>query len=131
MKCDPRAHAQCPDRHICRSIHEAFFMDGSECDAFNQRILNQPMTYGDQIRTMSDEELAAFIQDVANLGTEYNSFCQNKKECQDRLDSDELIPNEWCIRCLVEKLRKPVEEQPKLPSGFFLDKEESGLTEEG
>lgn len=129
VKCHPRAYAKCPTRHLCGYIHEAYFMEGSECDIFNQRILNQPMTEGDRIRSMSDEELAAFIQNVANLGTEYDCGCQNKKECGDMLDRNEDIPDEWCIRCHVERLRQPAEE-PKLPNGMFLDKQESGLTEE-
>lgn len=126
VKCHPRAYAQCPDRHICcGSIHEANFMEGSNCDIFNQRILNQPMTMADKIRAMSDEDLTDMIYDLNMEGT----FCQNRKECEELLNNDG-ITDEMCKKCLLEYLRKPVEE-PKLPSGIYLDKEESGLTEEG
>ena len=124
VKCHPRAYAKCPTRHICGSIHEADFMEGSECDAFNQRILNQPMTMADKIRAMSDEDLTDIIYELNMEGT----FCTNRKECYEKLNNDE-ITDEMCKKCLLEWLRKPVEE-PKIPSGIYLDKEESGLTED-
>jgi hypothetical protein len=68
------------------------------------------MTNADRIRVMTDEELADFIERVANLGTEFESACQNKKECGNLLDRDEPIPDEWCRKCRVEWLQQPVEE---------------------
>ena len=126
VKCHPRAYARCPDSHICGYIHEAYFMEGSVCDVFNQAVLSVPMTMGDKFRTMSDHDLTDFIYDLNMEGT----FCQNRKECEELLNNDG-ITDEMCKLCLLEYLRKPVEEQPKLPSGIYLDKEESGLTEEG
>ena len=124
VKCHPRAYEKCPTRHLCGSIHEAVFMEGCKCDIFNQRILNQPMTEGDRFRTLSDEDLADTIYDLNMEGT----FCTNRKECFEKLNKDE-ITDEMCKKCLLEWLRKPAE-GPKLPSGIFLDKQESGLTEE-
>lgn len=82
-----------------------------------------PMTMADKIRAMSDEDLTDIIYDLNTEGT----FCTNRKECFDKLNKDE-ITDEMCKKCLLEWLRRPVEE-PKIPSGVFLDKQESGLTE--
>lgn len=65
LRCSPEAFAKCPTRHICGNPQEATFMEGSECDQFNQGVMNKPMTNADRIRAMSDYELAAelgFIQ---------------------------------------------------------------------
>lgn len=67
-------------------------------------------TNADRIRSMTDEELADFIEKVASLGTEYDSCCQNKKECGEMLDRDEQIPDAWCRQCRVAWLQQPVGE---------------------
>lgn len=77
-------------------------------DLERQAARNAP-TMGDRIRTMSDGELADFIEEVAGLGELYNSICQNKKECCEMMERDELIPDEWCRSCRIEWLRKPME----------------------
>lgn len=42
MKCDPRAFAQCPGHQYCSPCAaEAVFMEGSECDKFNQAVLER------------------------------------------------------------------------------------------
>lgn len=79
------------------------------------------MTNADKIRAMSDEELGEFIISISDEGWPF--ACQNKPECHNG------APDGLCNKCFMDWLRKPAEE-PKLPSGFFLDKEESGLTEE-
>lgn len=61
LRCSPEAFAKCPPRHICEKIEDATFTEGSECDLFNQSVANQPMTNGDWVRSMSDEELAQFM----------------------------------------------------------------------
>lgn len=64
LKCDPRAFAQCPDRKFCGSTAmDCSFVEGSECDKFNQQVLSRPVTNGDKIRAMSDNELAQFLAD--------------------------------------------------------------------
>lgn len=60
-KCDPRAFARCPYHKTCVSPEQADFMDGSDCDLFNKRILENPITVADKIRGMSDVELANFL----------------------------------------------------------------------
>lgn len=83
-----------------------------------------PLTNGDRIRRLSDKELADCIYDLNMEGT----FCENRKECIEKMEKDQLT-DEMCKKCLAEWLQKPVEED-EIPSGFFLDKQESGLTEE-
>lgn len=61
LRCSPEAFAKCPDRHICGNIQEAVFMEGSECDLFNQSVMDKPMTNAERIRAMSDEELADWL----------------------------------------------------------------------
>lgn len=82
-----------------------------------------PKTRADMIREMKDEDLTDLIYDLNMEGT----FCTNRKECWEKLNKDE-ITDEMCKKCLLEWLRKPVEE-PKQPS-FFEDKQESGLLED-
>jgi len=68
MRCSERAFAMCPHRHECGTIHEATFTDGSECDEFNRRVDEMPMTNADKIRAMDDETLATqFAQVVSEV----------------------------------------------------------------
>lgn len=98
LRCSPEAFAKCPTRHICGNIQDATFTEGSECDLFNRSVADKPMTNGDWIRAMSDEELAEFIG--------HNCLC-------DRIQAE----GTWCERhavcsgCLVEWLQRPVEEE--------------------
>lgn len=61
MRCSPEAFAKCPTRALCGNVKEATFTEGSECDLFNQTVLDQPMTNADAIRCMSDDDLAEFL----------------------------------------------------------------------
>lgn len=63
------------------------------------------MTNGDKIRSMTDEELAVVIIKESRIG-DYIHFCTSKTECEKRLETDEDIPDEWCIGCLVEWMKK-------------------------
>lgn len=64
MKCSAKAFAACPTRHLCGSIEDATYCEGSECDKFNQEIENHVFTNADQIRAMGDEELGRFLASV-------------------------------------------------------------------
>ena len=83
IKCDPRAKVRCPFKNPCCGDETAYFLEGSECDEFNQKILAPPPTKADRIRAMSEEELAEFILSIvyarntpwADLFT--NTFCKN------------------------------------------------------
>ena len=82
----------------------------------------KPMTNADRIRAMSDEELADFMN-------KEHDFCKNWPKCMEMLDHNELVPDNWCKKCLLAWLQKPVEDSP-IPVRFHLDKQESGLLEE-
>ncbi len=60
----------------------------------------------DRIRSMTDEELAANLLRMLDGDV----YCTNRPECGAMLDTDDGIPDEWCAQCLLNWLRKPVEE---------------------
>ena len=85
------------------------FFEGSECDKFNRQISSRTMTNADRIRAMSDEELAdAIVKMVCGIDPA-EFFCQNKKECEDLMDADKEIPEEWCRQCVLAMLQQPAE----------------------
>jgi hypothetical protein len=45
---------------------------------------------------MSDEELAKLLYNGDDLG-----YCKNLPECSDLLDTEEGIPEEKCIGCIL------------------------------
>lgn len=65
IKCDTRARQLCPFKNQCCGEETAYFVDGSECDKFNQDALATPPTNADRIRAMSDDALADFISRIA------------------------------------------------------------------
>lgn len=69
------------------------------------RFFQPPMTNADCIRSMSDEELAKLLYNCDDLG-----YCKNLPECSDLLDTEEGIPEEKCIGCILHWLRQPAEE---------------------
>ena len=56
----------------------------------------KPMTNGDRIRSMTDEELAEFILDKRENGTCFNNKCYY------------YDPNKGCDDCTLEWLKQPV-----------------------
>ena len=90
---------------------------------------NKISTYADRIRAMTDEELCDGIFQLIYAADPATWFCKGKKECGELMDADKEIPDEMCKACLLKALRQPYAE-PKLPSGMYLDKQESGLIEE-
>lgn len=54
LKCSKEAFARCPTSHLCGAREESTFMEGSECDKFNQEVARQPQTNADRIRASSD-----------------------------------------------------------------------------
>lgn len=90
---------------------------------------NKISTFADKIRAMSDQELCDAIYQLIYAGDPATWYCKGTKECGDLIDTAEDIPAEMCKACLLAKLRQPYAE-PKLPSGMFLDKQESGLLED-
>lgn len=73
IRCDPRAYAQCPTHEACGPCAaDCEYMEGSDCDLFNQHILSRPMTGGDKIRAMSNDEMArAAAKEVLARSTEF------------------------------------------------------------
>ena len=69
------------------------------------RFFQPPQTNADRIRSKSDEELAKMLYNGDDLG-----YCKNLPECGDLLDTEEGIPEEKCISCILNWLRQPVEE---------------------
>ena len=61
----------------------------------------------DRIRSMTDEELAAYL--TIDVSTRY---CKRAKECSDMLDTDGDIPEEWCRMCALEWLQRPADPIP-------------------
>lgn len=70
----------------------------------------KPDTNADRIRAMSDEELANYLLQFGDLEDRIK-FCQNLPECDALLNTEEGIPEEKCVGCLLKWLRKPVEEK--------------------
>ena len=63
------------------------------------------MTNGDKIRAMTDEELAEHILSTPAYETCID-FCKKMAECDDLIESDKGIPEEWCKQCLIDWLQK-------------------------
>ena len=64
-------------------------------------------TNADRIRAMSDEELAQNLWKFSDLD-ERISFCPNNPECDALLETEDGIPQEKCMGCLLAWLRQPV-----------------------
>lgn len=108
LKCDPRAFTRCPYRKECSDSPEhTSFYAGTECDDFNRNILKMPMTYADRIRSMSNEELAVFLDDLTCLCVDCNDHDGVNENCP--------IYKQGCGRyCepkdLMDWLQQPAEE---------------------
>ena len=100
VKCDPRAYAKCPTKQYCApSADGCEFVNGSECDQFNRKVLSQPMTNADRIRAMSDEGLAHWLIEIS-LG--------NKRQwCNFHCEKDGQY---GCEKCVLKWLQQPAEE---------------------
>lgn len=107
-KCDPRAYAQCPTHQYCGSCAaDADFMEGSDCDKFNQSVLSKPVTNGDRFRAMSNIGLAEFLADkfveiaCMQLDGEYHKLTEIEKEA---------VKSNVCHN-LIHWLRQPVDKE--------------------
>lgn len=93
IKCDPRAKERCPYKKSCCGDEAAYFVEGSECDKFNQDVLSPPPTNADHIRSMTDEELAVEIMCPYHIEPE---MCNTIKTCND---------------CCLDWLKQPYKEE--------------------
>ena len=91
--CSIEAFVRCPLNERCEDFREASFMEGSECDSFNQAVLNRPRTNADKIRSMSDAELAKVIACPDGM---------NDQPCSDEGDI--------CIDCCLRWLQQLAKE---------------------
>ncbi|SBW02476.1 hypothetical protein KL86CLO1_11652 [uncultured Eubacteriales bacterium] len=112
IKCDPSAIARCPYKRSCGD--NPYFLDGSDCDKFNQKVLEPPPTNADRIRSMSDKELAEFIILSPEMEFEVCRYCKYGNTVPDDRGQC-LAPRGHCIaqdRCDALKiyLRQPVKE---------------------
>lgn len=69
----------------------------------------KPMTNGDRIRAMSDEELADTLYKQTDLEGQIKS-CQNLPECEAWLETPEGILEHKCKDCLLKWLQQPAKE---------------------
>lgn len=99
QRCSERAFAMCPTRHLCGTRYEATFSDNSECAEFNKKVDSMPMTNADRIRAMSDEELAEYIDAVAEA-------CYNAGSEDLPLSNSNPLSNAYTI---LEWLKQPAE----------------------
>lgn len=95
-----------------------------------QQVSRKKPTMCDKIRAMSDDELTDAIYKLIYATEDLALwFCKGKKECGDLMDDDKEIPEEMCRKCLLEKLRQPVED-PAPDTMAEYEKQHSGLLEE-
>ncbi|MEY8536748.1 hypothetical protein AALH30_25075, partial [Blautia pseudococcoides] len=65
------------------------------------------MTKGDNIRRMleTDEGIADFL--IEHGIDDAVSFCRNRRECDERLDTEKGgISKDWCRQCLIKWLEE-------------------------
>ena len=67
------------------------------------------MTNADRIRAMTNEELANYLYQFTDIDCQIG-FCKNLPECEVLLDTEEGIPCTMCEKCLLDWLRKPMED---------------------
>lgn len=93
------------DKGLCKKYTEPGYV--SHC-AFGPCEAETP-SRGDLIRRLDDPELARYLYALANSDFELK-FCQNKPECYDLVDSDDGVPEENCLMCLLHYLQQPESE---------------------
>ncbi len=115
LKCDPKAFAQCPTRHLCGTPDEATFAEESECDKFNRKVQFRPMTKADRIRALRDEELADILNSLYLVLSDEGyfdfgkMFCDGKAGCITE-DGDIICDDTRRKACIVRWLQRPAEE---------------------
>ena len=114
LKCSKEAFAACPTRHLCGCPEEATFTEGSECDMFNRQIGSHVMTHADQIRAMSDEELADKLHQLYLIFSDEGYydfgrlFCDGKAGCIDE-DGEVHCNDDRRKACIIRWLQQPAE----------------------
>ena len=112
LRCDPRVFARCPYNRSCISLEEAVFAEGSDCDLFNRRILESPVTNGDRFRSLNDAQLCKVLYSFENLESVI-PFCQPDETCRKLLNTPGGVPENRCRKCLLLWLKAPAAETGK------------------
>lgn len=93
--------------NICKYAERPMYKSPcSECKGYSKYEYKQVQTNADRIRSMTDEELATALYQMLDGDV----YCTNKPECGKMLNTDDGIPDEWCAKCLLNWLQKPVTE---------------------
>lgn len=71
------------------------------------RFATFPVSNGDRLRAMTDEELAQDLMSM--IFGSGNFYCKNLPECEAALDGDLDIPEENCVACMVAWMKSPWE----------------------
>ena len=79
-----------------------------ECNHTDCPYRTEPITNADRIRAISDEELAKNLYRFCDL-EERVGYCKNLSECEKLLDTEDGMPEQRCICCLLEWLKHPAE----------------------
>ena len=69
----------------------------------------KPMTNADHFREAisTEDGMAKFLMKVHDEGI-YIPFCQNKEECLELIEENG-VPDEKCVECMMQWLKKPYE----------------------
>lgn len=87
-----------PNCKICGTPVTAANVFHSAC--WEKQVEKMPLTRGDRIRSMSDEELAAYIVELTD-----GVYCLHLEACYEDLHGDGEFPEERCRACAVKWLR--------------------------
>jgi hypothetical protein len=97
------------DVHIpCRTCGKLIPAGGKD-RCLDCRTRSLAVTNADHLREAlsSEDGMAKFLMKVHDEGI-YIPFCQNKEECWD-LSDENGVPEEKCMECMKEWMRKPYE----------------------
>ena len=89
--------------------HNVDFDPKDGCPGFGFKPNTATDTNADRIRSMTDEELANHLYLFHGL-EERIKFCQNLPECEALLNTEDGLPEEKCVGCLLAWLKQPAEE---------------------
>ena len=86
----------------CKLGEKGCYGDG-KC-RYKKACENKVITHADQLRRMTDEDLAKALYENAEC-----KWCKNEPECGEMLNSDKPIEDSKCIACVLSWLKQPVE----------------------
>ena len=87
----------------CKLGEKGCYGDG-KC-RYKKACENKVITHADQIRAMTDEQLAIALHENAEC-----KWCRNEPECGEMLDAEKPIEDSKCISCVLNWLKQPAKE---------------------